>query len=379
MRVALACPYDWDAPGGVQVHVRELAERLRARGHAVLILAPARTSRSGDGLAVVGRPYRVRFQGSVAPIAPGPATWVLVGAALRTFEADLVHAHEPLTPSVSMAATWRAKAPVVATFHAYADRSRLLSGAAGVLRPVWRRLAVRIAVSEAARDFVGSRFAGEVRVVPNGVDVQRFASAAPAQGLPPGRTILWVGRLDPQKGLPVALQAVARLGRELPDVRLVVAGDGLDRTAVRDLPDDVRERITMLGAIPNERVAPYLAAADAFVSPALGQESFGMTLVEAMAAGVPVVASDIPGYREVVRDGVDGLLVPPGDVEALAGGLRRVLQERELADRFRLAGRERAQTFDWTAVVERIEVAYGDALRTRDGHPPSVDDATDPA
>jgi phosphatidylinositol alpha-mannosyltransferase len=363
VRVALVCPYDWDAPGGVQVHVRELASHLRGRGHAVLVLAPARTTRSGDGLAVVGRPYAVRFQGSVAPIAPGPSTWVLVGTALRTFAPDVVHVHEPMTPSTSMAATLRAKAPVVATFHAYAERSRLYSGAAAALRPVWRRLAVRIAVSEAAREFVTTRFAGEVRIIPNGVDVGRFASPTPMAGLPEGRRIVWVGRLDPQKGFPVAVEAFSRLAEELPDVWFVVAGDGRDREALKNVPGPVRARVRLLGPVPSERVPGALAGADVFVSPALGQESFGITLVEAMAAGVAVVATDIAGYREVVRAGVDGLLVPPGDPGEVANALRRVLEDPSLADRLRAAGRQRAARFDWETVAGEVEEAYRDSSR----------------
>jgi phosphatidylinositol alpha-mannosyltransferase len=199
--------------------------------------------------------------------------------------------------------------------------------------------------------------------VPNGVDVVRFAEPAGApEGLPPGRRILWVGRLDPQKGFGVMVDAFAQLARDLEEVSLLVAGEGRDRVALRSLPRQARNRVVPLGAVAHDELPRYHAAATVFCSPAVGQESFGVTLVEAMAAGVPVVATDIPGYREVVRDGVDGLLVRPNDPEALAGAIRRVLSEPELAPRLSAAGRARAPDFAWDAVVPRLEAVYGRAL-----------------
>lgn len=365
MKVALACPYAWDSPGGVQVHVRQLARHLRERGHDVLVLAPAWRDDAEPGVKVVGRPLRVRYQGTVAPISFGPATLARVGREIRDFGPDIVHAHEPLTPSVGMFAALRSRAPVVATFHAYAERSRLYTAAVPVLRIVWRHLSVKLAVSEAAVGFVRSRFGGEVRIVPNGVDVERFARGAsePATGLPEGRRLLWVGRLDPQKGFGVALRAFAQLSQDVPDLSLVVVGDGRDRPAVAELLPEVRAKVVMVGAVSNEGLPPYHAAADVFVAPALGQESFGYVLVEAMAAGIPVVASDIPGYREVVRDGIEGLLVPPGDPSALAGALRRVLADDDLAYKLREAGLARAKRYSWDVVIGDIEAAYARALQ----------------
>ena len=164
MRIALACPYAWDAPGGVQVHVRELAERLEGKGHDVVVLAPAWDRPADPYVRVVGRPTKIRYQGTVAPICPSPASWRWIGAALRAFRPDVLHAHEPFTPSTALYATLASKAPVVGTFHAYADRSRLLGSAAPLLRPAWRKLKVRVAVSRAAAAFVSNRFDGDVRV-----------------------------------------------------------------------------------------------------------------------------------------------------------------------------------------------------------------------
>jgi phosphatidyl-myo-inositol alpha-mannosyltransferase len=363
VRILQACPYAWDAPGGVQVHVRQLAAELRRRGHEVLIVAPG-SSPGGDGVRIVGRPVRVPYQGTVAPISPWPATTRRTRRAVAAFRPDVVHVHEPLTPSVGMFAAWRAPAPVVATFHAFAESSRLFDLGAPLVGPVWRGLAARVAVSEAAASFVRSRLEGEVVVVPNGLDVEAFAAPARARppGLPEGRRILWVGRLDRQKGFGIALRAFERVAREVADVRLVVIGDGGDRELAGRLPAEVRSRVAMLGAVPHEDLPAYHAACEVFVGAATGQESFGYVLVEAMAAGLPVVATDIPGYREVVRDGVEGLLVPPGDPEALAAAILRVLGDGELASRLSGAGRGRARAYSWDVVATRIEEVYREAL-----------------
>jgi len=274
-----------------------------------------------------------------------------------------------MVPSISMDATLKARVPVAGTFHAHAERSRLFDLAAPLLKPVWRRLAVRIAVSEAARSFVTSRLGGEVRVIPNGLDIRMFRDATPAGDLPEGRRVAWVGRLDRQKGFPVALRAFELVAQDHDDLHLIVAGDGRDRSAVDSLPPSVRKRVVMLGAVPHDRLPPYLAACDVFVGAATGQESFGMVLVEAMAAGLPVVATDIAGYREVVRDGMDGLLVPPSDADALAAALRRVLDDPALAERLAGAGRTRAEGFSWDVVATRLEEAYREIVTPgfRDG------------
>lgn len=363
MNVVLVCPYAWDAPGGVQVHVRELAARLRARGHRVRALGPALGAVSEDGTDVVGRAVRVPYQGTVAPICFSRRSFGRIRRAVAELRPDVVHVHEPLIPSASMLAVLGGAGPAVATFHAHAERSSLLDVAAPLVRPVWRRLEARIAVSEAAAAFVRTRLGNGIAIIPNGVDVERFATGVPAGDLPPGRRILWVGRLDRQKGFPVAVRAFATLAAEDPDLWLVVAGEGRDRSAVDELDAAVRDRVVMLGSVAHERLPTYHAAADVFISPALGQESFGLVLVEAMAAGVPVVATDIAGYREVVRDGVDGLLVPPRDVAALASAVRRVLSDRNLAGSLRRGGRERAAGFDWDAVVDRIEEVYRGVAR----------------
>lgn len=365
MKIALACPYGWEAPGGVQVHVRQLARRLEERGHRVIVLAPSRQSSPEPFVAGVGHPVRVPYNGSVAPICASPRSSRVVRRVLAEFRPDVVHVHEPLTPSTGMFAARWSRAPVVATFHAYADRAALFSAVAPVLRRTWRRLDVRVAVSEAARQFVTRRFPeGDVRIIPNGVEVDLFVKAEPAD-LPPGRRILFVNRLERRKGFSVMVEAFRRLAAEEPEALLVVAGDGSERTAVRSLPAGVRDRVIMLGNVPHDFLPPYHAASEVFCAPARSRESFGIVLVEAMAAGLPVIASDIPGYREVVRDGVDGILVPPEDPAALTAAVQRLLEHADAAKHLADAGRAQAERFSWDVVTREVEAAYEEAVARR--------------
>lgn len=360
MRLLLACPYAWDAPGGVQVHVRQLAEVLLERGHDVLVLAPSSRRADEAFVRTVGRPVRIPYAGTVAPICFSRSSFRRIRRLMRVFEPDVVHVHEPFTPSTAMLAVFASPAPVVSTHHAHLARSRLMELSAPILRSVQLRLSARIAVSRAAAAFLSRALPGEVEVIPNGVDLARFAEPGPAMdGLPGERRILWVARLDRQKGFPVMVRAFARLAAELDDVTLVVAGEGRDRSALGLLSDDDRRRVVVLGTVPHADLPAFHAAADVFVSPAIGQESFGITLVEAMAAGLPVVATDIPGYREVVTDGVDGLLVPPDDPFELSQALRRVLTDPDLASSLAAGGRRRAEGFSWDVVAPRIEAVYG--------------------
>jgi phosphatidyl-myo-inositol alpha-mannosyltransferase len=363
VRVALVCPYAYDDPGGVQTHVRELSDRLAGRGHETAVIAPVRGAATLPGVRAVGRPVDIPYNASNAPIDPRPWHRRQVRRALEDLRPDVVHAHEPLTPSTSMWATLESRAPVVATFHSGASRALLFDLAAPLLRRVARRLAARIAVSQAAAAFVGERIPGEVEIVPNGVDVDRFARAAPAD-LGPGTKLLFLGRLDRRKGFPVAVSAFARLAARRPDLHLVVIGDGPDRAALSTLPPSLRERVRMLGPVPNARIPPYLAACDLYLGTSVGGESFGIVLVEAMAAGLPVVASRVAGYTEVARDDAESLLVPPADPAALAAAAARVLDEPGLANRLRAAGRERARTYDWSVVIASIEEVYARVSRT---------------
>jgi phosphatidyl-myo-inositol alpha-mannosyltransferase len=368
VRVALVCPYAWDDPGGVQVHIRGLAERLRGRGHDAIVVTPARRPPADPHVVRVGRPVDVPYNASNAPIDPRPWSRRRVREVLTAFGPDVVHAHQPTAPSTGMWATLEARAPIVGTFHSGAGRARLYDLSAPVLRRVARRLAVRIAVSRRAEAFERARIGGTFEIVPNGVDVGRFAAAPPAD-LPEGTRLLFVGRLDARKGFPVAVRAFGALAGTRPDLRLIVAGDGPERDAVDLLAPALRPRVTMLGEVANADLPSVATACHLYLGPSTGGESFGVVLIEAMAAGLPVIASDTPGYDEVVHDGVDGLLVPPSDPVALAVAAGRVLDDAALGARLAAAGRDRARTFDWSIIVERIEALYDRALRAG---PPSL-------
>jgi phosphatidyl-myo-inositol alpha-mannosyltransferase len=368
MRIVQVCPYSWDAPGGVQVHVRQLARHLAGRGHEVMVLTPGENPPDDAHVRLVGRPLRIRFNGSVVPLCYTRRSAHVVRQALEQFAPDLVHVHDPLSPSTSRFAAKFSQAPIVATFHSYfghiGAHAKIYDLAVPLLRPIWRRITRRVAVSEAAASCVSSRMAeggDHVYIVPNGADIAPLETACPAD-LPPGRKMLFVGRLHRRKGFAVAVRAFAELAPKIPDLLLIVAGDGDERNAVDALAPDVRRRVHMLGAVPHEQVPSYFRASDLYIGPATGQESFGIVLVEAMAAGLPVVASDIPGYREVARPGRDGLLVPPGDATALANAVQRVLEQPALARRLSEAGRRRAVEFSWERVMARLETIYDEAL-----------------
>ncbi|MGQ0649108.1 MAG: glycosyltransferase family 4 protein [Gemmatimonadaceae bacterium] len=362
MRIVQISPYSWDAPGGVQVHIGQLSHHLRERGHDVLVLAPGDQPGFREGARIVGRPYPVHVNGSVARLCFSRRSSHVIHKALEVFTPDVIHVHDPLTPSTAMLGVIHRTAPVVATFHSYFARDhfegRVYTAIAPLLRPVWKRVDRRLAVSAAARHSVCSRMGdAAVEIVPNGADVEVFASARPAE-LPPGRRLLFVGRLEPRKGFPVAVRAFARLAPAYPDLQLVVVGDGEQRGAVDELPSELRSRVYMMGRVAYEALPTFHQAADIFVSPATGSESFGIVLVEAMAAGLPLVASDIAGYREVARHEQEGLLVRPSDPEALAAGVRRLLDSPGLATALGSAGTARSRMFAWDSIIDRLETVY---------------------
>ncbi len=356
MRVALVCPYDWGRPGGVRTHVAGLAAELRSRGHAVDIIAAGDPSASSPGLVLVGRATPVRANGSVARVTLWPAAWHRTRRAIRAGDYDIVHVHEPAVPLVARAAARFGTGPVVATFHMYSPTARAYRVLGPLVRRPLRALASGIAVSSAAQE-CASRVYPVQEVIPNGV--QLHSGIRPRRMEQPGR-ILFVGRHEPRKGLAVLLDAFASLP---PDVHLdlvgVEPGEIADGAAEGGSP-----RIVAHGRIDDARLAALLHEADVLCAPSLKGESFGLVLVEAMAAGIPVVASEIPGYREVL-DSRSGRLVPPGDAPALAAALREMLSDAVLRERLGGGARRAAKSFDWTVVCDRIEQHYRRALSRR--------------
>lgn len=363
MNVAIVCPYAWDRFGGVQSHVRALAHALKARGHTVGVLAPQSSGWDGetpDGVTFVGRALSVPANGSMAPLAFGPLAAAGIRRALGALEPDVVHVHEPLIPSLSLLALWNAEAPTVGTFHAAAESSFGYRASRPVLARAASRLTVRTAVSEAARGLVSRYFPGEYELTPNGVEVQRFSTADPMD-LGPKKKVLFLGRLEKRKGLDVLIEAMTFL-RDL-DVRLVVAGGGPEERFSRSFARRLGIDATFVGRLSEDNLPRAFRAADVYCAPGLGGESFGIVLAEAMAAGAPVVCSDLPAFRSVVGDAA--LLVPPDEPAALARALRRTLTQPDVVEGMAARGREVADRFDWTRLAEGVEGIYESALTRR--------------
>jgi phosphatidylinositol alpha-mannosyltransferase len=358
VRVALVCPYAWDRHGGVQSHVRALARALRRRGHDVAVIAPrARPRRAlpadDDGAVMVGRSVPIPANGSLAPVAFGPGAGAATRRALRDLVPDVVHLHEPLIPSVSLLALLNSAAPAAGTFHAAAPRSLGYGSSRPLLERAARRIAVRTAVSEAARALVGRYFPGDYLITPNGVELARFRSARPADW-GPGRKVLFAGRLERRKGLDVLVRAMAEV-RDL-GATLVVAGDGPDGPPARALARRLGVEVLWAGSPSDQELAAAYRRADAYCAPNLRGESFGVVLIEAMAAGAPVVCSDLPSFRSVA--GGAAALVAPGDHVSLAAALRRTLTDTAVAERMRVEGRRAAARFDWDELVAGVESVY---------------------
>ena len=362
MKIALVSPYSWTTPGGVNTHIASLAAQLRTRGHEVRILAPA-DGPVDAGVVSLGGTFGIPFNGSVARLAFGPRVPGRVRVALRRARADVIHVHEPFTPSTTLFASISARVPVVATFHA-SVHSRVYRIAGIPLRPLWKKLAVKIAVSQAARDTVEGVFGPGVRIIPNGVDVAHYADVGPPP--PTGREVLYFGRLETRKGPQILVQALPKLFDAVPDAHVVIAGDGpLKEKLEEAIPGSLRKNVILTGHFDEADRLALLSASTVVALPAIGGESFGITLAEAMASGRAVVASSIPGYAAVARGGLDALLVPPGDPSALAAGIAALLQDPAGAASLGAAARQRARTFDWPVVADQVEEAYHEAISRR--------------
>jgi len=360
MRIGMVCPYSFDVPGGVQSHVLQLAEVMRARGHEVSVLAPASPHVSLPEYVVsAGRAIPIPYNGSVARLQFSPAVHGRVRRWLADGEFDVLHLHEPNAPSLSMWALRVAEGPIVATFHTSTTKSLTLTVFQGILRPMHEKIVGRIAVSDLARRWQMEALGTDAVEIPNGVDVASFASAPLLDGYPrPGRTVLFLGRYDePRKGMAVLLEALPRAVERFADLQLLVVGRG-DEEELREQAGELAEHLRFLGQIDDAQKASAMRSADVYCAPHAGGESFGIVLVEAMAAGTAVVASDLDAFRRVLLDGKAGRLVPVGDAEALAGALIEVLENDALRRRYVAAGSQAVQRYDWSVVAGQIMRVY---------------------
>lgn len=364
MKIGIVCPYSWDVPGGVQFHVRDLAEHLTGLGHQVSVLAPADEDSDVPSYVVpAGRAVPVPYNGSVARVNIGPISAARVRRWLADGRFDVLHLHEPATPSLSLLALWASSGPVVATFHTSNLRSKAMVAAYPILYPALEKISARIAVSEDARRTLVEHLGGDAVLIPNGVFVDRFA-AAPERPEWRGEqgSIGFIGRMaEPRKGLPVLLEAMEQVLAQRPGVRLLVAGAG-DPDEVLAASPAVRAATTYLGQVSEADKASLLRTVDAYVAPNLGGESFGIILVEAMAAGAPVVASRLDAFRRVLDDGRCGVLFDTGDPAALAAALLPVLADAGERDRLRAAAAAAVGRYDWSAVAGQVVAVYETVL-----------------
>lgn len=370
MRIGIVCPYSFDVPGGVQFHVRDLAEHLIAQGHEVSVLAPADSETAlPDYVVSAGKATPVRYNGSVARLNFGPVTAAKVNRWLEEGAFDVLHLHEPVTPSVSILALFAADGPIVATFHTSLLRSRTMQTAYPLVRPSLEKIAARIAVSEDARRTVTTHVGGDAVVIPNGVYVDRFAEAprkAEWVGTPERPTIAFLGRMEePRKGLPILAAALPSVLAKVPGLRVLVAGPGDAKEVRAAMPAGAADACEFLGAVSDEDKASLLASVDVYVAPNTGGESFGIILIEAMAAGACVLASDLPAFSRVLDGGAAGEMFANEDSDDLAERLVTLLAEPDRRRSLAEAGSAWAGQFDWSVVAEKILAVYETVIEGR--------------
>lgn len=367
MKIGIVTPYAYPMPGGVNDHVGSLYRVLRARGHDVRIITSSHgLQKASEGDIIrVGKGFSVPFNGSMGTITLSPTYLAQMRAILERERFDVLHYHEPFVPFLSLVTLTLSTSVNVGTFHAFGGLSISYEFGKRMLGHYAGKLHGRIAVSPAARHFISRYFPGEYKIVPNGVEPGRYQRAVPIaryrDGVP---NILFVGRMEPRKGLIHLLRAFRRLQRDGVRARLLLVGTGPgEREARRYVLTRQLDDVEFLGRVSEAQKAQLFKTADIYVSPATGRESFGIVLLEAMSAGAPIICSDIHGYRGVVRRERDGILVEPGNADALAASIRRLIDDPALRAQLSRAGEERAQLFTWERVGQAVEEYYGFVIR----------------
>ena len=359
LKIGIVCPYSWDTPGGVQNHIRDLAEFLIAAGHEVSVLAPAiDEAKLPDYVVNAGKPISIPYNGAVARILFGPVAFSRVRQWISQGDFDLLHLHEPAIPSISLLACWAADGPMVGTFHAAAKRQKIIFAIGPILEPAIEKLSARIAVSESARLTLTAHLETDAIVIPNGIyaDNYRDGSARPEWQ---GNTIGFLGRFEEdRKGLPVLLDALPIISRFIPDIRVLIAGPGDSEEVLAKVDPQLRNRVEFLGKISEKDKADFLASVSLYIAPNTGGESFGIILAEAMAGGAAVVASDIPAFADVLGNGQYGALFESENSEDLAKVIIDLLRDETKRRELAAAGAIHAQRFDWGQVGEEIFEVY---------------------
>jgi phosphatidylinositol alpha-mannosyltransferase len=361
LRIGMVSPYGWDVPGGVQVHIKDLAETLIAQGHSVSVLAPVSQEEHvlEEYVVSAGRPIPIPYNGAVARILFGPLASSRVKQWIGQGAFDVIHIHEPAIPSLSLLTAWAAEGPIVATFHAAANKQKAIYAVGPILEAMLEKVSAKIAVSEMARTTLKDHFDTEAVVIPNGIDSKRFAQAVARSEWESDFTIGFLGRFDePRKGLSLLIEAFTQALRTQPDMRLLIAGPGEEREMMKKIPTQVLSNITFLGRLDDESKAQFFKSLDLYVAPNTGGESFGIILAEAMSAGTPILASDIPAFAQLLKQGECGALFHSEEIESLAAELLALVNDPQRRSLLSAAGTERAKDFDWGTVSSQIMDVY---------------------
>ena len=374
MKIALVTPYEYPFPGGVTEHVSHLDRCFRGWGHETKILAPCAERKDlPQNLIVIGRSItEVPFAGSISRLSLSPGIYRTVKRVLKEEQFHVVHLHEPLTPVLAIAALRHSHAANVGTFHAYREDSHLTLGKLGpVFQPLVDKLDAKICVSEAARNYVSTYFPGEYTVIPNGIDFHAYADSplAPMAPYDDGRpNVLFVGRMDKRKGFDHLIRAFPEVLQAVPQARLLVVGayDQEDKEPyVRYARMNDLHSVKFIGRVSDEDLVRYYRACDVFCAPSTGFESFGIVLLEAMAAGKAIVASSIAGYRSVLTDGQEGLLVEPGNERLLAEAIVRLLRDSALRREMGERGQRKAAQYDWSIIGRQVMDVYEQVVQKK--------------
>lgn len=365
MKIGFVSPYAWDIPGGVQAHIRDLALHYRNHGHEVSVLAPSVSEEVGDSdfVTIAGRPVSIPYNGAVARVLFGPVAASRVRQWIDTNKFDVLHLHEPAIPSLSLLACSIAEGPMVGTFHVAAPKQRAAFAVAPIIVPIVEKLRARIAVSEEARRTLTDHIDTDAVVIPNGIDVNFFARALPHEEWRRGSTIGFLGRYnEPRKGLELLLAALPEILAHNPDTRILIAGPGESMEVMQSIAPHHRNRVLFLGRISDEEKARFLKSVDVYVAPNTGGESFGIILAEAMAAGTPIIASDLPAFASVLGNGRYGELFVNGDSRSLATAINKLLANSQMRLEMGRVAEEGSRKFDWSVVGAEIMNVYLHAI-----------------
>ncbi|MEY3890014.1 MAG: hypothetical protein RLY62_196 [Actinomycetota bacterium] len=365
IRIGMVCPYGWDTPGGVQTHMKDLAEYLISEGHYVSVLAPVSDDsiRVEDYVVNAGKPISIPVNGSVARVLFGPLAssrakqWIAAG------DFDLLHLHEPAIPSLSLLACSAAEGPIVGTFHVSTPKKKAIYAIGPILEPIVEKLTARIAVSELARSTLKAHFDTDAVVIPNGIDGQKYANAKVNPEYSGPNSIGFMGRFEePRKGLQVLIDSLAIVARFIPNVKYLIAGPGDSEEFLKQLNPQLQSRIEFLGRLSDQEKESFLKSVDVYVAPNTGGESFGIILTEALSAGTAVVASDIPAFKAVLENGEVGALFKNQDSADLAKVIVGLLRDDERRKKLANNGKLSAQKYDWQVIAEQIESVYEMAI-----------------